>query len=59
MDFVENILTVWKPFESSPGWVYIYTRQSDVEKLKEGKITHILLHKIGLTVNLPKDRVKT
>lgn len=57
--FVTKMLTVYKPRPTDrDGYVYILQRQSDVDRLKQGEITHILLHKIGMTYKEPRVRVK-
>ena len=47
-----------KPFECGKGYIYIYQRTSDVEKVQSKRISHILLHKIGLSKNYPTTRVQ-
>lgn len=57
--FVEKMLTIFKPRATDKvGYVYILQRQSDVDRLASGEISHILLHKIGMTYKEPKLRVK-
>lgn len=57
-NFCHNVLCSLKPFESEKiGWVYIYQREQDVKNFEAGKLTHILLHKIGLTFKSPESRV--
>lgn len=49
-NFVTRTLTVYKPRQTDEkGFLYVLQRQSDVEKLRNGEIEHILMHKIGLT----------
>lgn len=55
-EFVNSVLLNLKPYDAGPGYIYVYQRQSDVLKLQSGKITHILLHKIGLSID-PKKRI--
>ena len=58
-EFVTKMLTVYKPRETDGvGYVYILQRQSDVQRKAAGEITHILLHKIGMTCKDPKIRIK-
>ena len=61
--FVEKMLTVFKPRDNdTAGHVYILQRNADVVKHDNGEITHILLHKVGLTngvVSTTKGRVST
>lgn len=48
--FLEQFVLCRKPNSNDkPGWIYVYEQVSDVEKLNTGRITHILLHKIGRT----------
>lgn len=57
--FVEKMLTVYKPRPTDKvGYVYVLQRYSDVLRLEKGEISHILLHKIGMTYKEPKIRVK-
>ena len=57
-EFVEKVLTVFKPRPTdSVGYVYILQRQSDVQRLATGDISHIVLHKIGMTYKEPRIRV--
>ncbi len=52
------MLTVLRPVDSGPGWVYVYQRTEDIKKLSAGRITNILLHKIGYSKHEPDSRVK-
>lgn len=56
--FIDNMLTLYKPRSNDGvGYVYILERMTDVKKLKEGSIDHILLHKIGMTCKEPRQRI--
>jgi hypothetical protein len=47
---INQVLTRFKPKENDvSGHVYILQRSKDIKKFKQGKITHILLHKVGLS----------
>ena len=56
--FVEKMLTLYRPRETDKvGYVYILQRQTDVDRQATGEISHILLHKIGMTYKEPEVRV--
>ena len=56
--FIERMLTLYRPrTNDGVGYVYILQRMTDVKKLQEGSIDHILLHKIGMTCKEPAQRV--
>ena len=60
MPWVNDTLLTMKPYDSDHiGYVYVYQRRKDIDNLAKNKITHILLHKIGLTKNSPQARVHT
>jgi len=45
------------PAEESAGHVYVYARESDMRLREEGKLAHVLLHKVGLTRRSPQQRI--
>lgn len=59
-EFVQRVLTMYKPRYNTDqlGWIYLFTRQDDLQKHKDGKISHVILFKIGRTKHEPKSRVK-
>ena len=56
--FVEKFLTVFKPRDNDcEGWLYVYERDLDRKNVIEGKITDVILFKVGRTVKTPQSRV--
>jgi hypothetical protein len=56
--FVFRFMTVFKPRENDcEGWIYVYERDSDRNKLQQGQIKDIILYKVGRTVRTPLSRV--
>ena len=39
------------------GWVYVYFRALDEEMVKKGRLSHVILYKVGRTKNHPSRRV--
>jgi hypothetical protein len=58
VSFIKYCLLRYKPRETDkPGYLYIYYRKHDLDMIKEGKLSHLILFKMGRTVNLPSKRV--
>lgn len=58
LDYIEKRLLIHKPRENDkPGWLYVYYRDIDDRKLRDKKLSHIILYKVGKTINLPAKRV--
>eukprot|EP00347_Sterkiella_histriomuscorum_P006846 403351210 len=58
IDYIEKRLLIHKPRPNDkPGYVYVYYREIDEIKFKEGKLSHLILYKVGKTINLPSKRV--
>ena len=45
------------PEDAGCGWVYVYAREADMRRCREGKRAHVLLHKVGLTRRSPQQRI--
>lgn len=57
-EFIEEFLTVVKPHQTDCfGFVYIYRMEDEEQHYNDKLISHIMLHKIGLSLD-PRKRVK-
>lgn len=58
-EYVQRVLTMYKPRYNTDklGWVYVFARSDDLQKLKDNKLSHVVLFKVGRTKLDPKKRV--
>ncbi|CDW84297.1 UNKNOWN [Stylonychia lemnae] len=57
--FIQKWLLNYKPrWNDLDGWIYVYYRQADEILIKQNKLSHLILFKVGRTKNLPQKRVQ-
>ena len=59
INFVRTFLLKYRPRPTDIfGYLYVYYRKIDANKIKAKKLSHLILFKVGRTKNLPSKRVR-